>query len=219
MNQQLAKDLAGLSAQEESGARVPLGGFWADQPAVVALVRYFDSASCRKLVGALRDCQVEIEARGARVVIIGPVEPGLVAEFREATNYRGLLLVDPSLEVFRRALMIPGAPPKPAVAVPKPESGGFFGRMKNALNADLGKLGKMDVIEALTTDLEKLGAQSAPPAGPVVQTGPITAHDMAVLGLGPKDVVTFEWRSHGAGDMPKLPELIASIRRGSPRGA
>jgi hypothetical protein len=213
MNQHLAKDLAGLGALDETGAKVPLGGFWADRPAVLALVRYFDSASCRKLVGALRDSQTDIDKRGARLVIVGPVKPGLVAEFREAVNYRGPLVVDPSLDVFRAALMLPGAAPKPAAPAPaKPESTGFFGHLKIALNADVGKLAKMNVMEALTVDLEKLAVHPPEPEAPAAPAKPVTAHDMAVLGFAPKDVVTFEWRSHAAGDMPRIAELIASIK-------
>lgn len=212
MNQNLANDLAGLTALDESGTKGALGGFWADRAAIVGFVRYFDSASCRKLVTALRDAQAEIEKRGARLLVVGGVQADAIGEFREAVGYRGPLMVDPSLDVFRAALMVAGAAPKPqaqAQAAP-PASGGFFGRMKNALNADVGKLMKMDVKDALTADLETLGQQGGQPAQ-AAPSGPITPHDMAVFGLGPKEAVSYEWRARAAGDMPKIPDLLAAL--------
>lgn len=211
MNQNLAKDLAGLTALDESGNTISLGGFWADHLAVVGFVRYFDSASCRKLVTTLKDAQGEIEKRGARLLIVGGVQSDAIKDFREAVGYHGPLMVDPSLDAFRAALMVPGAAPKPQAAAPvAAASGGLFGRLKNALNADVGKLAKMDIKEALTADLEKLGQQGAQPAA-ATPAGPITAHDMAVFGLGPKEAVCYEWRARAAGDLPKVPELLTAL--------
>ena len=212
MNQNLASDLAGLTAVDESGSKIALGGFWADRAAIVGFVRYFDSASCRKLVTALRDAQAEIEKRGARLLVVGGVQPDAVRDFREAVGYRGPLMVDPSLDVFRAALMVAGAAPKPQAQAAQQASGGFFGRMKNALNADMGKLMKMDVKDALTADLEKLGQSGSQPAS-ATPSGPIAPHDMAVFGLGPKEAVSYEWRARAAGDMPKIPELLAALTK------
>src|SRR5437867_310524 len=98
MNQNLAKDLSGFTALDENGATMSLGGFWVDHPAIVGFVRYFDSASCRKLVTALKDAQPEIEKRGARVLIVGAMPPVTIKDFREAVGYHGPLMVDPSLD-------------------------------------------------------------------------------------------------------------------------
>lgn len=218
------KDLSAANALDENGAKAQLGSFWADRRAVLVLVRYFDSASCRKLVAAMRDAQQEIEARGARLVVVGGAKPEAMREFREAVGYRGALVVDPSLDAFRIAGMVPGAAAKPAAATAAPaasaeaEPTGFFGRMKAAMNADVGKLLKMDVTEALTADLVKLGQQNtaasadtaaAPAAAPAA---PVTkAADSGVFVLGPGAVTAFEWRAKGAGDLPKLADLLIAL--------
>lgn len=204
----LAKDLAATTALDENNTKVSLGSFWAERPTVVGLVRYFDSASCRKLVTALREAQAEIEARGAGLLIVGASPAVFVREFREAVKYTGPLVVDPSLEVFRVAGMIPTAAAKPQA--PPPEApAGLFGKMKAALNADVGKLLTMDVKDALTTDLVKLGQQGAQAGSPGRAT--TTAHDSAVFTLGPRDAAAFEWYARAAGDLPKIPDLLAAL--------
>lgn len=211
------KDLAAATALDDNSAKISLGTFWADRKAVVVLVRYFDSASCRKVVSAMRDAQAEIESRHARLVVIGATPPDTMREFREAVGYRGPLVVDPSLDAFRIAGMVPGAAPKPAApaAPAEAEPSGFFGRMKAALNADVGKLARMDIGDALTADLVKLGqpggapatgASSVPAAG-----GSTTAHDSGVFVLGPGTATGFEWRAKAAGELPKLSELLGAL--------
>lgn len=217
-----AKDLSAANALEENGAKVQLGSFWADRRAVLVFIRYFDSASCRKLVAAMRDAQSEIETRGARLVVVGAAKPEAMREFREAVGYRGPLVVDPSLDAFKVAGMLPGAVAKPAAAPAaastEAEPSGFFGRMKAAMNADVGKLLKMEVTEALTADLVKLGQQNAaasgdaPAAAPAAPSAPVTkAADSGVFVLGPGPATAFEWRAKGAGDLPKLADLLAAL--------
>lgn len=216
-----AKDLSAANGLEENGATVQLGSFWADRRAVAVFVRYFDSASCRKLVAAMRDAQPEIETRGARLVVVGAAKPEAMREFREAVGYRGPLVVDPSFDAFRLAGMLPGAPAKPAAApaapaaTVEPEPTGFFGRMKAAMNADVGKLLTMEITEALTTDLVKLGQQNmAPAAAPAAAPAPppvTKAADSGVFVLGPGPATAFEWRAKGAGDLPKLADLLAAL--------
>jgi peroxiredoxin len=218
------KDLGAANALDENGAKVQLGSLWTDRRAVLVFVRYFDSASCRKLVSAMRDAQPEIEGRGARLVVVGGVKPEAMREFREAVGYRGPLVVDPSLDAFRLAGMVPGAAPKPAAAAAapaapaEPEPSGFFGRMKAAMNADVGKLLKMDVGEALTADLVKLGQQNAgadaPAAAPAAPSSaaPVTkAADSGVFVVGPGPATGFVWRAKGAGDLPKLADLLGAL--------
>src|SRR5919108_5289546 len=105
------RDLATATALDEGGAAVVLGSYWKDRKAVLVFIRHFDSASCRKLVAAMRDAQQEFESRGARLVLVGAGKPEAVREFREAVGYRGTLVVDPSLDSFRTAGMIPGGAP------------------------------------------------------------------------------------------------------------
>src|SRR5687768_5769059 len=133
----VAKDLATTSALDVNGAKVSIGSFWTDRKAVVVLIRYFDSASCRKVVAAMRDAQPEIEKRGARLIVIGGTQPESMKEFRESVGYRGPLVVDPSLDAFRAAGMVAGSAPKPgakaaaapaAKAAPVEAPSGFFGK-------------------------------------------------------------------------------------------
>ncbi len=215
----IGKDLAPAPALDDNSAKISLGTFWADRKAVVVLVRYFDSASCRKVVSAMRDAQAEIESRHARLVVIGATPPDTMREFREAVGYRGPLVVDPSLDAFRIAGMVPGGAPKLAApaapAAAEPEASGFFGRMKAALNADVGKLARMDIGDALTADLVKLGQQGAAPSAGASSApaagGSTTAHDSGVFVLGPGTATGFEWRAKAAGELPKLSELLGAL--------
>jgi len=220
----VAQDLAGTSALDDNAARVTVGTFYADRRAVVVMIRYFDSASCRKIVTSLRDAQAEIEKRGAQLVVIGASQPNTMAEFRESVGYQGPLVVDPSLDAFRAAGMVAGAAPKPAARAAAPagpasgEPSGFFGRMKAALNVDVVKLAKMDLGQALTVDLVKLGSEReteparapAPVAGGSSHAAP-TSHDAGVFILGPGAVASYEWRSGKAGELPKLSDLLAAL--------
>lgn len=200
-----ARDLAVVSALDEGGNTVTLGSFWGDRAAILGLVRHFDSASCRKLVTSLKDAQQEIERRGARLIVVGGAKPDAVHDFREAVGYRGPLLVDPSLQVFRAAGMLGEvAPAAPAEAK---AASGFFGRLRESLNADVGKLLTMDVKDALTTDLAKLSKDSAETPGRAATT----AHDSGVFAVGPGEALGFEWRARGAGDLPKIAELLAAL--------
>jgi peroxiredoxin len=220
----VARDLAGTSALDDNGATVSIGSFWSADKAVVVLIRYFDSASCRKVVAAMRDAQPEIEKRGARLVVIGGTELESMSEFRESVGYHGPLVVDPSLDAFRAAGMVAGsatrsaakagAPAKAAAPVEAPM--GFFDKMKAALNADVGKLMSMSLSEALTVDLVKLGTKqpdastdaAAPPASTIT---PSSSHDTGVFVLGPGPVAAYEWRAGKAGELPKLGELLAAL--------
>jgi peroxiredoxin len=221
----VAQELAGTSALDDSGAKVTVGSFYADRRAVVVMIRYFDSASCRKIVTSLRDAQSEIEKRGAHLVVIGASPPGMMAEFRESVGYQGPLVVDPSLDAFRAAGMVAGAAPKsasgkaaaPAAAAPA-EPSGFFGKMKAALNVDVVKLAKMDLRQALTVDLVKLGSErdaepagTRPVAGGASAPAPTTSHDAGVFILGPGAVASYEWRSGKAGELPKLSDLLGAL--------
>lgn len=208
-----AKDLASATALDDNGAKVSVGGFWADRKAVVVMIRYFDSASCRKLVAAMRDATAELESRGARLVVIGAAPADAMREFREAVGYRGALVVDPTLDAFRLAGMVPGAVARAAAPAAAEPTGGFLGKMKAAMNADVGKLLKMDVKDALTADLVKLGQD---PAGttPTASAGAgatTTTHDSGVFVLGPGTTTAFEWRAKAAGELPKLAELLAAL--------
>lgn len=216
----VGKDLATATALDDNGSKVPLGTFWSDRKAVVVMIRHFDSASCRKLVSAMRDAQSEIEGRGSRLVVVGATQPAAMREFREAIGYRGALIVDPSLDAFRLAGMVPGAVTSkaaPAAAPAEAEPGGFFGRMKAALNVDVVKLAKMDVGDALTADLVKLGQQQgAPAAGGSSPSsgsaaGGAATHDSGVFVLGPGQATAFEWRAKAAGELPKIADLFAAL--------
>ena len=221
----VARDLAATSALDDSGAAVSIGSFWTDRRAVVVMIRHFDSASCRKIVAAMRDAVPEIVKRGAGVVVGGAAPPETMKEFRESVGYRGPLVVDPTLDAFHAAGMVAGSAPKtaagPAAAAPKPapapapEPTGFFGRMKAALNADVGKLMKMDLTEALTTDLVKLGSQTGTAARSTAAASPTPTraanHDAGVFVLGPGAASGFEWRSEKAGELPKLADLLAAL--------
>lgn len=199
-----ARDLAAVSALDEGGNTVTLGSFWSDRVAVLGLVRHFDSASCRKLVTSLRDAQAEIDKRGGRLIVVGAAKPEAVHDFREAVGYRGPLLVDPSLAVFRAAAMLGEAAP---AAPAETKSGGFFGKLRDSLNADVGKLLTMEVKEALTTDLSKLAKESGDTPG----RSATTAHDSGVFAVGPGEAVAFEWRARGAGDLPKIADLLSAL--------
>ena len=221
----VAQDLAGTSALDDNAAKVTVGSFYADRRAVVVMIRYFDSASCRKIVTSLRDAQSEIEKRGAQLVVIGASQPNTMAEFRESVGYHGPLVVDPSLDAFRAAGMVAGAAPMPAsarAAAPAAhapaEPSGFFGKMKAALNVDVVKLAKMDLGQALTVDLVKLGSERdadpgapAPAGGGSAPAAPTSSHDAGVFILGPGAVASYEWRSGKAGELPKLSDLIAAL--------
>lgn len=221
----VGKDLATSTALDDNGAKVSLGSLWADRKAVVVMIRYFDSASCRKLVAAMRDAQAEVEKRGARLMVIGATQPDAMREFRESVGYRGPLVVDPSLDAFRAAGMVAGAAPKPAAKAAPAKAGaaeeephGFFGRMKAAMNADVNKLLHMEVGDALTADLVKMGTHhegegAAPAAAPAPATagGATTSHDSGVFVVGPGAVTGFEWRAKAAGELPKLTELLAAL--------
>jgi peroxiredoxin len=223
----VGKDLATSTALDDNGAKVSLGSFWADRKTVVVMIRYFDSASCRKLVSAMRDAQSEIEKRGARLIVIGATQPDAMKEFRESVGYRGPLVVDPSLDAFRAAGMVAGAGPKSAAAKTAPakaaaaeeeEPHGFFGRMKAAMNADVGKLLHMEVGEALKADLVKMGAHHEAEGAPAAASAPApaaggatTSHDSGVFVVGPGAVTAFEWRAKAAGELPKLTELLAAL--------
>jgi peroxiredoxin len=230
----VARDLATTSALDDNGATVSIGSFWTDRQAVVVLIRYFDSASCRKVVAAMRDAEPEIEKRGAGLIVIGSTPPESMKEsmkeFREAVGFHGSLVVDPSLDAFRAAGMVAGAGPKPAAkatapvakaAVPVGVPSGFFGKMKAALNADVGRLMSMGLTGALTADLVKLGSQpdmeaepssgAAPAAASTATVTASSSHDMGVFVLGPGPVATYEWRAGKAGELPKLTELLAAL--------
>lgn len=210
----LAKELASATALDDNGGKVSIGGFWADRKAVVVMIRYFDSASCRKLVAAMRDATTELESRGVRLAVIGAAQPDAMREFREAVGYRGPLVVDPSLDAFRLAGMVPGTVTRAASPAAAEAPSGFFGKMKAAMNADVGKLLKMDVKDALTADLVKLGQEQAAPA-PAASAGAgattATTHDSGVFVLGPGATTAFEWRAKAAGELPKLTELLAAL--------
>jgi peroxiredoxin len=228
----VAKDLATATALDDNSAKVTLGSFYADKKAVVVMIRYFDSASCRKIVSAMRDAQSEIEKRGARLVVIGATQPDAMREFRDAVGYRGALVVDPSLDAFRAAGMVAGAAAKPAAKAPPPKAAappaeeephGFFGRMKAALNVDVVKLAQMNVGDALTADLVKMGSHHdpegeaaaapapAPASGASAHATPTSSHDAGVFVLGPGPVAGYEWRAAKAGELPKLSELLAAL--------
>src|SRR5437016_4023063 len=63
---------------------------------------------CRQLVAGLRDAAPELERLGAGVLVIGNAEPSAIAEFQEATGWRGRVLVDPSLRSYRAAGLVRG---------------------------------------------------------------------------------------------------------------
>ena len=205
----IAKELASATALDEGGTRVSIGSLWARGKAVIVMIRYFDSASCRKLVAAMREATAELESRGARLAVIAAGPREAMAEFRDAVGYRGPLLVDPTLEAFRLAGMAPGPVPN-AAAGAAPEPSGFLGKVRSAMNADVGTLLRMNVKEALTTDLVKLGQRPRASGGPA---GTATTHHSGVFVLGPGATTAFAWRARAAGELPGLSGLLAALPR------
>lgn len=59
-------------------------------------------------MAGLRAVAPEIEGLGAGIVVIGNAEPAAIPDFREATGWRGRLLVDPSLRTYRAAGLVHG---------------------------------------------------------------------------------------------------------------
>ena len=59
-------------------------------------------------MAGLRAIAPEIERHGAGIVVIGNGNPKAIPAFRSATNWRGRILVDPSLEVYQAAGLVHG---------------------------------------------------------------------------------------------------------------
>lgn len=59
-------------------------------------------------MAGLERARPEIEARGARLVVVGSGAPEHLQEFRKVTGYGGELLTDPSLRSFQAAGLASG---------------------------------------------------------------------------------------------------------------
>lgn len=60
-------------------------------------------------MAGLRSALPEIQARGAKLLVVGSAPHEAIGGFRAATGYEGPLLVDPSLRAFRAAGLAYGA--------------------------------------------------------------------------------------------------------------
>lgn len=94
-------ELAEHRVLDLSGRAVRLGGEWEDRPAVVVWLRHFGCLLCREQAADLRARIPEIEALGARLVLVGSGEPWHAREF-EAERCPGCrVLTDPELGSYR----------------------------------------------------------------------------------------------------------------------
>jgi alkyl-hydroperoxide reductase/thiol specific antioxidant family protein len=59
-------------------------------------------------VAGLDRARPDIEARGARLIVLGSGSPEHLRAFRDATGYRGPLLTDPTLQSFQAAGLASG---------------------------------------------------------------------------------------------------------------
>lgn len=94
-------DLAEQRVLDPAGREVRLGGEWESRPAVVVWLRHFGCLLCREQAADFRARLPEIEALGARLVLVGNGEPAQAREF-EAERCPGCrVLTDPGLRSYR----------------------------------------------------------------------------------------------------------------------
>ncbi len=90
-----------LAVLDRYGAEIPLAPLWADTPVVLVLVRHFGCQFCREQVADMRHIRSQVEAAGARLVIIGNGTPPMLDAFIE--DFGGDLehvYTDPSRAVY-----------------------------------------------------------------------------------------------------------------------
>jgi hypothetical protein len=93
--------LADCRVTDLSGETVRLGDEWRDRPAVVVWLRHYGCILCREQAAGFRARRPEIEALGARLVLVGNGESRVAREF-EARHCPGCrVLSDPSLASYR----------------------------------------------------------------------------------------------------------------------
>jgi peroxiredoxin len=93
--------LAGSELLDEAGVGLQANQLWANQPAVLVFVRHFGCLFCREQTAQLQPHEPEIEAAGARLIVVGNGQPRFVSDFRRTTGFEGLLYTDPTRSAYR----------------------------------------------------------------------------------------------------------------------
>jgi peroxiredoxin len=104
--------LAGIEALDRTGARRALGSFWADRPCVLVLLRHYGCIGCAVAIADLAPRLAEIDAAGARTVLVGSGAAASIDAFveRHALGDKPVtLLSDPSLAAYRAAGLVRSA--------------------------------------------------------------------------------------------------------------
>ena len=100
----LIDTLSPLEVTRPDGASEPLASLLCGRDTVVVFIRHFGCIFCREQVLRLKDRLPDITARGYGVLVIGQGTPEAAARFVEGAATPFPVVVDPTLEAFRRAM-------------------------------------------------------------------------------------------------------------------
>jgi peroxiredoxin len=146
-----ASALGSVEAFDRTGARRTLGSFWADRPCVLVLLRHYGCIGCAVAVADLAPRLAEIDAAGARTVLVGSGAAASIDAFaeRHALDDKPVtLLSDPSLAAYRAAGLVRSAwatfGPRAVVDYARALTSGFASR---ATDGDLLQQGGALVVD------------------------------------------------------------------------
>ncbi|HMJ14112.1 MAG TPA: peroxiredoxin-like family protein [Polyangiaceae bacterium] len=86
---------------DSGGTAVPIARLWQGAPAVIGFVRHFGCLLCHEQVSVLRQAQMEIEGRGAKLWIIGNGRAGDARTFALRSGLQDSVFTDPSRALYR----------------------------------------------------------------------------------------------------------------------
>ncbi len=104
--------LADAVVLDRAGKAHALGSYWERQPCVVVMLRHFGCVGCDLTVTELAPRLAELEAAGARTLLLGNGPPDAIAGFVERQRLADKpveVLTDPTLGAFRAAGLVRSA--------------------------------------------------------------------------------------------------------------
>jgi peroxiredoxin len=108
----LADALADAVVLDRAGTGRPLGSYWEKQACVVVMLRHFGCIGCDVTVTELAPRHAELDAAGARTLLVGNGPPEAIAGFVERQGLADKpvdVLTDPTLGAFRAAGLVRSA--------------------------------------------------------------------------------------------------------------
>jgi peroxiredoxin len=98
-----ADALAEIVLPDHDGNEVRLGDLWSEEPVALVWVRHYGCVHCRRHAVQLNEAHPELDAAGARVVLVGQATPRQAAHFRRRLGIDLPVLADEKRESYRAA--------------------------------------------------------------------------------------------------------------------